>query len=458
MEQMIIMMNCSINIMDIGNKAIILLCDPKDDKMFPFHHEEGSCRAPVGNITLIEYWLEIVKKLQLKDLYIVAKATPYIKELAQTYDAKIINYDDEMFANISQIDKDCILVEANTFGSLEDLISVVNQEEDAIIVAPWKEQAKAFAIKETTAYIQEIYAHPRDHYADYQVYGICKIAKEGIKKLTFVKKGSYTINCGQMPDDEFHLISAIDQLIKKGLRCKPVIAKNKLITVMYPWDILAMNEQYCQNMELICDDIDPTAKLIYVKRNKDHYIHVGKNVCLENVTIEGNCWIDDDVIIKDGAYLGNNCIIGKGSKITNHCLIHENTVIGPKNKIGFGAEICGVTMEGVAMVHTCEVYGVIGRYVDIAAGVIMAILRFDDAQVSRKVQGLNIRSRYTNAICIGDYVRTGVNNVFFPGVSVGTKSALGPGLIIDKDIPANSLILVKQEKNIKEWGSNKYGW
>lgn len=452
------MMNCSINIMDIGNNAVVLLGDDQDDKMFPFQYEEGACMAPVGNRPLIEHWLAILKQCQLKDIYIVAKPTPYMKELAKDHDAKIISYDDEMFANISRIDKDCILIEANTYVSLEDLTNIFAQKDNMILARPWKEQSKAYAIKKTTTYIQEIYAHPRDHYADYQVYGVCKLAKEWVKDLEFAKKGSYTLNCGQMPDDKFHLLSVIDQMIKKGLRCKPLLVKNKIVAVKYPWDIFEMNELYCQDLNLVEDEIDPTASLINVKRNAGYFIHVGKNAHLENITIEGNCWIDDDVIIKDGAYLGNNCVIGKASKITNHCLIHENTVIGKKNKIGFGAEVCGVTMEGAAMVHTCEVYGVIGKYVDVAAGVIMAILRFDDAQVSRKVHGLNIRSKYTNAICVGDYVRTGVNNLFFPGVAVGSKSALGPGLIVDQDIPANSLILVKQEKVMKEWGSNKYGW
>ena len=448
------MMNCLTNIMDIGNKTIVLICNPDDEKMFPFHHEEGSCMVEVANKPLIVHWLE---RFASMPLVIVAKQTPYILELANKYHAKVINYDDEMFINISNIDTDCILIDACSLVSTKDIINLCKQEENCILVDKWHNQDKAFAIGDTKDYIKEIYAHPRDHYASARVLDICKLSKEWIKELKFVKKGSFTINCGQMPDDKFHLASVIDQLIKKGLKCIPLYINGHFLYSKYAWDILEMNETYCKNMQIEQDEIDASAKIIDIKRGNGH-IHVGKNSHLENITIESNCWIGDNVIIKDGAYLGNNCIIGDDTKINNHCLIHPNTVIGRKNKIGFGAEVSGVTMEGVAMVHTCEVYGVIGRYVDIAAGVIMAILRFDDQQVTRKVQGFNIRSNYTNAICIGDYVRTGVNNIFYPGVSVGSRSCLGPGMIIDKDVEANTLTLVKQEHIVKSWGYNKYGW
>lgn len=450
------MMNCSTNIMDIGNKAFVLLCDPDDEKMFPFHHEEGACMSMVGNKPLIIYWLNMIKDLS-EDIYIIARPTVNMQEIAMDHQAKLIEYDEKMFHKLADIDKDCILIDACTFASKNDLIRLF-QEENAILVDKWKEQDKAFAIGDTLGYIKEIFAHPRDHYASARVYGICKLNKKWIKELKYVKKGAYTINCGQMPDDKFHLVSIIDQLIKKGLKCKPLYINGQIMYSKYPWDIMEMNAIYCKNMDLTYDDIADSAKIIDVKRNEGCFIHVGKNTHLENIIIEGNCWIGDDVVIKNGAYLGNNCIIGDGTIINGHCLIHENSTIGKKNKIGFGAEISGVTMEGVAMVHTCEVYGVIGRYVDIAAGVIMAILRFDDQQVTRKVNGMGVRSTYTNAICIGDHVRTGVSNIFYPGVSVGANTCLGPGAIIDHDVPSNTLLLVKQETISKPWGPNKYGW
>ena len=94
---------------------------------------------------------------------------------------------------------------------------------------------------------------------------------------------------------------------------------------------------------------------------KQGFLKVGKNCRIHRVTFEGNCVIGDNVVLEDGAVIGNNCMIGSGSVIRHSCMIHEETVIGPGNKVDFGAEISGVTMEGTAAVHGCEVFGVVGR-------------------------------------------------------------------------------------------------
>lgn len=458
MGLMTIMMNCLTNIMDIGNKTIVLMCDPDDEKMFPFHYEEGSCMLPVGEKKLLTYWTDLVSSYPNRGIYIAAKNTPYIEHLCHEKQINYLSFNDDLYKRISEMNEDVCIISVDNFMHEEDYSKLLTENENVIVCSPWVNQEKSFAIGKTDNYIKEIYAHPRDHYATDKVFEICSINKEWVKKLCFIRKGSYTLNCGQMPDDKFHLESIVDQLIKMGMKCKPLRAKKKIIKVKHAWDIFQANEYYCMNLSITEDEIGKNSTLNNVVRDTNSHIHVGENCYLNNVTIEGNCWIGDNVTIENGAFIGKNCIIQNNCKISNSCMIHANTVIGEKNKIGFGAEVCGVTMEGVAMVHTCEVFGVIGKYVDIAAGVIMAILRFDDGEVTRKVNGCYYKSPYTNAICIGNYVRTGVNNTFYPGVSVGEKSALGPGLIIDQDIPANSLILVKQEKIVKEWGSNKYGW
>lgn len=151
-------------------------------------------------------------------------------------------------------------------------------------------------------------------------------------------------------------------------------------------------------------------------------------------------------------------MIGSGSVVTDHCKINADSVIGPKNKFGFAAEFAGVTFKGVAQVHGSEMYGVIGNYVDVAAGCVCGILKFDDQKVSQKVKGKRYITKNTNIVAIGDYTRTGICNTFYPGVKVGSHCAMGPGLVIAKDIPDNQLVMPKQEVDVRPWGSDKYGW
>ena len=51
--------------------------------------------------------------------------------------------------------------------------------------------------------------------------------------------------CVWTSDDKFHLVSIIDQLIKKGLKCKPLYINGQIMYSKYPWDIMEMNAIYC---------------------------------------------------------------------------------------------------------------------------------------------------------------------------------------------------------------------
>ena len=443
--------------MDTGNKAIVLICGSFDSKMFPFDYEEGPSGIPLGSRSLLEYWITLVDKYPHDKIYLAAKEAPNNFEICSQHNLVFINIEG-LFAYLSTLSSDVILINTKVYINDIDYQQLIYSDENAVLVTDWTMQEKSFGVSECDVYIQEIYAHPRDHYVKFKILPLCLIRKQWVKQLIYIRKGSYTINCGQMPDAKYHVESVVDQLIYKGMKCIPIKCKKRAVYVKYPWNIMEINEDYCLNLTINSDEIDHSAIISNVQRSPNSQIHVGRNSILENITIEGNCWIGDNVIIRNGAYLGSNCIINDQTVINNNCLVHANTCIGPKNKIGFGAEVYGVTMEGVAMVHTCEVYGIFGKYVDIAAGVFMSILRFDDRFVQKRVNETNLASPYTNMICIGDHVRTGVNNVFFPGVFVGENSALGPGLLIDQDVAKNSLVLVKQETISKNWGPNRYGW
>jgi len=188
-------------------------------------------------------------------------------------------------------------------------------------------------------------------------------------------------------------------------------------------------------------DIDPSAVL-------NGFVKLGKNSIIgKNVVINGNCIIGDNVFIDNGVILEGNNYIGDNTYIKDYAKIGSNSVIGKDNKIGHNAEIKGLTMDGVSAVHYSEIFGVIGKYVDIAAACVSGILRFNDSSHVQKI-----------AVFIGDFTRTGINNIFLPGCKIGSNCALYPGLIIDEDIAHGKIVLKKQEFIIKEWGSEKYGW
>ena len=109
-----------------------------------------------------------------------------------------------------------------------------------------------------------------------------------------------------------------------------------------------------------------------------------------------------------------------------------------------------IIMDGTNVNHLSYVGdSVIGANCNIAAGTNIANLRFDNKNVKMKIKGKKIDCgvRKLGAI-FGDNVKTGINSSFNPGVKVGINSAIGSGTIIYKDIPSNTLVLVKQEYKV----------
>ena len=45
-----------------------------------------------------------------------------------------------------------------------------------------------------------------------------------------------------------------------------------------------------------------------------------------------------------------------------------------------------------------------------------------------------------------------------PGRKVGSYSVVGAGVVLNEDVPSQTIITVKQELIKKSWGPPRYGW
>ena len=454
---------CLTNIMDTGNRSAVILCNPPDSRIFPFAREEGNSVLPVGNESLLERNINILKNQGIQDIYVIGKQSAVLKRIAVDNFCVFEEMQNEIFLQIAglEIPGNVLIMYGSLYledGDMAALVQYLDQGTAAVLGRPWKEQESGFGACPDGDRIHTIYGHPRDHYVDTRIFGACVLPKSWISALQYTVRGAGVINCGQMPDEQYYLESALGQMIGLGMELHVYICERPVVQIRFPWELFEANRYCCRTLSELKEDCIGAGSMVQDVYRKQGFLKVGKNCRIRRVTFEGNCVIGDNVVLEDGAVIGNNCMIGSGSVIRHSCMIHEETVIGPGNKVDFGAEISGVTMEGTAAVHGCEVFGVVGRYVDIAAGVVMAVLRFDDAQVPRRVNGRVYRSAYTNCVCIGDYTRTGVHTTFLPGVSVGSRCAVGPGVLVEKDVRDNTLLLLRQETVRKEWGSARYGW
>ena len=86
------------------------------------------------------------------------------------------------------------------------------------------------------------------------------------------------------------------------------------------------------------------------------------------------------------------------------------------------------------------------------AGTITANLRFDDGTVKMLIKDkvVDTGRRKLGAI-LGDNVKTGIGVLLMPGVKVGNDSWVGPGFMVERDLPEKSRAFVKNgEKKEKK--------
>lgn len=168
---------------------------------------------------------------------------------------------------------------------------------------------------------------------------------------------------------------------------------------------------------------------------RDHYIS-------DNVIIESCTTIIPPVIILDnsrilsGVYIEGPSIIGTNCRVGPNCHIRKNNIILNNSIIGQGAEIKeSIILDNCTISHFSYIgNSLIGKNVNIAAGVITAVRRFDNKDIQIKLgNNYNTKQKKFGAI-IGDNVQLGIGVLIYPGRIIKPDSKVDPGTKIIKNI------------------------
>lgn len=91
---------------------------------------------------------------------------------------------------------------------------------------------------------------------------------------------------------------------------------------------------------------------------------------------------------------------------------------------------------------------IIGEHCNLAAGTLIANLRFDDGHVKMVVKNkvVDTGRRKLGAV-LGDEVKTGINALFMPGVKIGPNCWIGANFLVQRDIEANTIAAIEQKEN-----------
>jgi len=233
---------------------------------------------------------------------------------------------------------------------------------------------------------------------------------------------------------EWEITDALSLLLKEK---KPVLAA-KISTedwfdIGRPWDLLAANRWMLMKME--------------------HKVYG----CVENgAHLIGPVTVAETARMRSGAYIEGPAFIDEESDIGPNCYIRPCTSIGKKVRIGNACEIKNsIIMDNTHIGHLSYVGdSIIGENCNLGAGAITANYRLDSGTIKMRVKDKVVDSgRRKLGVVLGDNVKTGIHALLMPGIKVGNNSWVGPGVIVYRDLPADTLVLLKQnleERKLKD--------
>ena len=230
---------------------------------------------------------------------------------------------------------------------------------------------------------------------------------------------------------EWELTDALSLLIedKKAVLASK-ISKDDWIDIGSPWDLLEANSWALKRMEhKVCGNVENGAHLI------------------------GPVTVAETARIRSGAYIEGPTFIDEGSDIGPNCFIRPCTSIGRNVRVGNACEIKNSIIMDWAHVGHLSYVGdsILCEHCNLGAGTITANYRLDAGTVKMMVKDKVVDSgRKKLGAILGDNVKTGINALLMPGVKVGTNSWVGANFTVHKDVPANTIALLKQDEEKRE--------
>lgn len=225
---------------------------------------------------------------------------------------------------------------------------------------------------------------------------------------------------------ELEVTDSLQSLIRHGSEVKAaLIDRDSWVDIGRPWDLLEANERVLK----LCE-------------------HKIDGVVEEGAKVTPPVVISENASVRTGSVVMGPLFVGEGSELGPNCRIRPYTSIGKDVRIGPSCDIKNsIIMDGTKVPHLTYVGdSVIGERCNFGAGTNVANLRLDDATVKTPIRGRIVDSgRRKLGVILGDDVKTGINASLMPGVKVGSRSWIGPGVAIGKDVPADTTVLLRQQ-------------
>jgi len=220
--------------------------------------------------------------------------------------------------------------------------------------------------------------------------------------------------------------AAIDKMLKNNFPAEVFKYDGYWQSLKYPWHILEM-------MELIL------SKRLKNKISSDTEIH--KTAIIDGpVVIEPGVKVFERAVIKGPAFIGKNSIIGTNSFV-RESNIAENCLVG------YNSEVARSWIGNNCWLHNNYIGdSVLENNAHLGCGAVTANFRLDEKEISVKKANQKINTkRFKFGAVLAQNVRVGVNASLMPGISVGSSSFVGSGIVLNKNLDNNKYTTIAKK-------------
>lgn len=242
------------------------------------------------------------------------------------------------------------------------------------------------------------------------------------------------------------LADVLDACVKQSEPVMAAVTAGRGIILDYPWEILGAS---FLGLDLTFTGHTPVREIAPSARVHPNAILKGTIVLGENVIIESGAVLDNVMLAADcrvlehsfvqNAVLGEKTVIGPTGYV-------KRTVLGAHSDAGYPGEAVWLVGFGKnRFSHHCHGgMGVYGEGAGLNAGAVVTANR--DGPVKTKIRGTLMDTGWTNiGAFIGDYARINAQATIMPGRIIGARAVIGPGVIVNRDVPSDTMIVVKQQ-------------
>jgi len=420
-------------------KAVVLAAG-EGTRLKPITSTRPKHLIKIGGKTLLEYCLNALKKTGIKEVLIV---THYMSEAIRKY----FGNGEKIGLKIGYIEQEAVLGTGNaisiaepyieedfvvSYGDLifsadvlEKVVSFHKEEKPAatISVVPVKNPENYGIVELENGHVKRIIEKPSrnetpTNLANAGLYVFSAKIFEKIKQTKVSVRGEWEIT------DAISLMSREETVL--GIK----IPRNEWLDIGRPWDLLEANRWILLRKE---------HKVLGIVENGAHLI--------------GPISVAETAHIRSGAYIEGPAFIDEESDIGPNCYIRPYTSIGKKVRIGNACEIKNsIIMDNTHIGHLSYVGdSIVGENCNLGAGTITANYRLDAKTIKMKIKDKVVDSKRTKlGTVLGDNVKAGINTLFMPGVKIGCNSQIGPNVIVYRDLPANTITMLKQNLEQKD--------